>query len=710
MKSQAKINSVRKAPQKSRGKNIANMIQTPQTGNALKFGLEVERRDENSINIRSVEDGGINYELHKEKTKVGGDNDISSSKVSIAIPPLFKECLALYKAKQFRSAELLAMYYLTGLTTNSMYRSYALELVADCAFHQSQYHRAGSFYKQAFEHCSHELSFDNRISYSTNGSYVEVTSSFQAQLKQKESKCLLLSGNVVEASDLLESFIPLRSPFRTYDISMDLGRMYLTTGKKHDAKRCFMDVLDKNIYALEAIELLAQIGGEKSVVSNIIQQKLSQIQSQTEINSSDDPINTKENSQSNSENSGTGMTSTLLHRQSFLLPINDIVNATFYSHRGASYALHAWNYWCKLLDQYPSHTQILLQMATLQSQYPYILHRANCLNTSSTSSLGGKNSIFAKIRSLDLTFMDGMDVYAYSLAKEQNKCELGRLCSDLLEVGDNRHEAWVTLAMYNYTCGDIEKAFAFLEKAITLNPRSKFCHQLMGKLLQSEGRLDHAIVSYFRANEISMDVTCFEGLVEAYLSCSKYKEAICTAKEAINFAPRDPRAMTLVGLALMSAPGSKDRGREKAKKTLQKAFNLDPTNLKSLFALVDLHLEEGEFQTCIDLIKRGIDESDGCGPSFYNVSSIMDSCQNNSLDKLYSKLAEVHIAEKKYGDALECYHKALAINHHSNEARQGMKDLEKVMKYVNAIDESASDEYSYQQDYQHHSYRYDTGV
>lgn len=222
----------------------------------------------------------------------------------------------------------------------------------------------------------------------------------------------------------------------------------------------------------------------------------------------------------------------------------------------------------------------------------------------------------------------------------------------------------------------------------------------MGKILQSEGRIDHAIVSYFRANEISKDVTCYEGLVEAYLSRSKYKEAVCTAKEAINFAPRDPRAMTLVGLALMSAPGSRERGRDKAKRTLTKALASDPSNKKALFSLVDLHLEEEEFDTCIDIIKRCINESDGCGSSFNSNN------YQSSLDQMYSKMAEVYIVEKRYGDALECYHKALAINQNSDDAQQGLEELEQMMKFSEATEEfnHKRHEYSYQS-HHHHPYQ-----
>ncbi len=620
----------------------------------------------------------------------------SSSNKGIAIPPLFKECLNLYKAKQYRSAESLAMYNLTSLSPNSIYKAHAFELIADCAFHQAQHLRASAYYKQAFEHCHHDA---------YTGSANVVSSTFQAQLKLKEANCLNLSGNVVEASTLLETFIPIRSPFRTFAISMDLGKMYMTIGRYNDARRCFLDVLHKNIYALEAIECLAQLGSEKSAVSKIVQQKVAAFQLQHQMDSYTEKLCfSKENAKHISETTHEQNSTQKIQKPSLLLPINDIVNAIFYSYRGSSHALHAWNYWCKLLDHHPNHTHLLLQMALLQARYPFLLRSAGGINTNSLSPDGQDTSIFAKIRNLDPNFMEGMDIYANILAKQGNKTELCRLSSSFLDIDDKRHEGWVSLALYHHICGDIEKSLAFLEKAIECNPRSAFCHHLMGSILQAEEKFEHAVMSYFRANEISKDIRNYEGLVEVYLSCAKYKEAVCTAKEAISFAPRDPRAMTLVGLALMSAPGSKDRGKDKAKRTLQKAYNVDPTCRKTLFALVDLHLQEEEFEVCIDLIKRGIDESD-CSYTYMWLAG------ENSTDKLYSKLAEVYTLKKEYSNALECFHKALSINPHSNDAQRSMDDLEKVMKYVdNSVNTEGSEDSHYNHSgrfHQHKSYRYD---
>ena len=681
---------------KGRSNNIQRSLHFVESGPGDK--QSEDDRDEISKPHAAPELSQLLNNVGLERDQIDGDSNNTlfmsnnkSSKQQMTVPPLYKECLNLYKSKQYRSAELLAMYNLTSLPTNSIYKAHSFELIADCAFHQAQYLRASAYYKQAFEHCYHD-------SYNNNG--YAVSSSFQAQLKHKEANCLNLSGNVVEASNLIESYIPIRSQFRSYTISMDLGKMYMTTGRYNDARRCFLDVLNKNIYAIEAIEYLAKLGAEKSSVCKIVQQKMNAIQSQQQRDTQGEKSG---DSKENSQTGGTQARSSTkkMPRPYLLVPINDIVNATFYSHRGSSHALHAWNYYCKLLDHHPNHTYLLLQMALLQSRFPFLLRNAGGINTYSISPDGQDSSIFAKIRNLDPNFMEGMDVYASVLAKQGNKTELCRLSSSFLDIDDKRHEAWVSLALYHHTCGDVEKSLAFLEKGISCNPRSSFCHQLMGNILQAEGRLDHAIVSYFRANEISKDIRSYEGLVDAYLSCSKYKEAVCTAKEAISFAPRDPRAMTLVGLALMSAPGSKERGKEKAKRTLQKAYNVDPTCRKTLFALVDLHLSEEEFDVCIDLIKRCIDESD-C--SF----TLKASADENSLDDLYSKMAEVYTIQKQYGNALECFHKALAINPNSSLAQRAMDDLEKLMKYVDhSSNETQESRFNHSGEFhQHQSYRY----
>jgi Flp pilus assembly protein TadD len=101
---------------------------------------------------------------------------------------------------------------------------------------------------------------------------------------------------------------------------------------------------------------------------------------------------------------------------------------------------------------------------------------------------------------------------------------------------------------------------------------------------------DKAAASFFHANELSRDVASYEVLVECYLARHQYKEAVCLAREAFEIAPRDLRAVTLVGLALCHA--KPEEGRDRAKRAFHKALKLDSSALRPLLALVDIHLEE----------------------------------------------------------------------------------------------------------------------
>jgi anaphase-promoting complex subunit 7 len=107
-----------------------------------------------------------------------------------------------------------------------------------------------------------------------------------------------------------------------------------------------------------------------------------------------------------------------------------------------------------------------------------------------------------------------------------------------------------------------------------------------------------------------------------------------------------------VGLALAQGQMGADSGEamEKAKRALRKALTLDPSALRPLMALVSIHVHEKDYNTCIDLLRQGIEG--------------MTESQNSlhGQDQLQSRLGEIYMLSENYKDAIVAFHQAIASN------------------------------------------------
>ena len=208
-------------------------------------------------------------------------------------------------------------------------------------------------------------------------------------------------------------------------------------------------------------------------------------------------------------------------------------------------------------------------------------------------------------------------------------------------------------------------------------------HVIKGRISLHKGDVSGAAVCFFRANEINRyDISTYEGLVESYLASDKWKEAICMAKEAITMIPRDARAITLVGIALSRVRGDVSGGKDRAKRALRKAISMDPSSsTKPLLALVDIFIQEKEYDLCIDSLVKALDSSASLSDNIQSSCNVTHNIPiSQGQDLLHAKLADVHQLNENFMESLTSYHSALSLNPENVSAQRGLERLQKVMR------------------------------
>lgn len=226
------------------------------------------------------------------------------------------ECVKLLQAKQYKSCEILTRIELARAEQEGRDTRFAWALLGDCAQLTQQYNKAISYFRRIH----------------SNGSN---------KYRLKEAQCLQATGNVVEASSVLE-LVPQSD--RNLTIHMTLGQLYIASGRMHAACDCFLHSLCQNPFALEAIESLAVLGATESKVVTMESRTLEAVEIGLQRMEADKTESTSE------------LPSTL--------SIKEFVVAQFAKGRHQTTA--ALQLFVRLEQKFPNNVHLLLKIAILQ--------------------------------------------------------------------------------------------------------------------------------------------------------------------------------------------------------------------------------------------------------------------------------------------------------------------------------------------------------
>ena len=414
----------------------------------------------------------------------------------------------------------------------------------------------------------------------------------------KIAYCLYKTGSLIEAIHVLENAPSSHASNKRFECCMLLGKLYSATSRQSCSLEQYQIAHTMNEYGMEAILCAMSMGGDKKHFSN----------------------------------------------NNIILPEISTLLFCKYHHQLNLSLNHAIN----LDRQFPNNVYLKMLLAEIHSE------RDNGRES---------NRLYGEIRIMEPGYMTNMDKYAAILGLTNRLGELSELVDSLLSYDDKSPITWTALSVYHrYNNYNKTGAMKFIEKAIRLDERHAFAYFVQGHLLLQDNRPEHAAVSFFRSNEIEPSIPVYEGLVDAYLGSKKDKEAIAAAKEVYNLAPRDPRTLTLVGLAL--AQGNSTQ----AKRSLTKALQISPALSRPLFCLVDICLSEKQYEVCIDLLTRALEHTDS------------DAHCKAYPEHIHCKLGDVYEQIQNYKQAVEQYNLALVQNPECEAAMKSLENLDKLMR------------------------------
>lgn len=248
--------------------------------------------------------------------------------------------------------------------------------------------------------------------------------------------------------------------------------------------------------------------------------------------------------------------------------------------------------------------------------------------------------------------MEIVDIRANYLKEANEVDKLNDLVVNALNIDQLNPNAWVAFSYLQELKKESTKALHITNHALVLDPSSWRANYRQGSLRFAKGEINSvkkAKESFLRCHRIRPEIDTFIALTQCELFIGNKEAAVVYAIEACNTfpdvtTPDGAMAVTLLGISQCKTDPAE------ARSLLLKALGSDPENMDALGCLVDMNIEEQQFEDALNLLSQ------------------FENSKNQFF--IQYKYAEVYTFMKDYEQALRHIDNAIQIRPNNDRANE----------------------------------------
>ncbi|CAD1810683.1 TPR repeat family protein [Candida parapsilosis] len=391
-------------------------------------------------------------------------------------------------------------------------------------------------------------------------------------------------------------------------------------------------------------------GGNKKrgsrVYSKITSRLISQPSSHTTINNpAETPSNKKslkrnnsitseDNNSNNNNNNNTGLGSSTAMTTSFSIAFLKEIE------KCEAYLLHLYSIFAKsfkLLSSFDCYKAIKILEHDIPQQdrdTPWVLSKLGKLHYE-VMNYKQSEQYFKKLRQIDRTRCEDMEVYSTLLWHLHKKVELTFLANELHDIDSNSPITWCAIGNLFSLTREPDEAIRCFNKAIKLNDKFTYAHTLKGHEYFANDNYEMAMES-FRVS-LLLDPRHFNalyGIGMIYMNLGEYHKADYHFRKAISINPINIILICCVGMVL-----EKLNKKPMALKQYELACKLQPSNPLPIFKKAQLLFSLQNYPLAL----KNFEILKNIAPNEASVHFLLGQLYNLQSDK-YSAIREFTIA------------------------------------------------------------------